>query len=222
MLSGFLFQATLILILMAVVVAHWTYAQPRLSGTLEPVLVRPVTRQGILLDRYLGATVMLAIAATISISIFDVAAGITLGQPMPLGYLAPLILGPLAAAVAFIGIMFLLAHSLRTSGAVVTVGLILVVALAFFWGSLATLDVFAFGGSPSPYTQLVSQLRIEMISPASIPNLVPGLLTGSGTAGGQGSPYALAGVSVVSVVTDLAIWILVPLIVSFLLAKARD
>jgi ABC-type transport system involved in multi-copper enzyme maturation permease subunit len=218
----FVFEAPLLLILLSLVVAYTIYAQPRLSGVLEPVLVRPVTHRGILLERYLATAALLSAATVADVLIFDLTAWKMLGQPVPPTYLAPLVASLVAASLSMAGLIFLLSHLFRTAGGVLTLGLTLVLILGLFWGELSTFALSALGGTPTDYELLVSQLRLESFSPANLPLLTVGYLDGLGTTGGSGGRYALGGISPGLLAVIAGLWVAAPLLGAARLAARRD
>ncbi|HEY6238782.1 MAG TPA: ABC transporter permease subunit, partial [Thermoplasmata archaeon] len=204
-LADFAFGATPLLVLLGFIAAYWTYAQPRLSATLEPVLVRPVTRRGILLARYLGVVLMLAVTSATQVALLDLSGWWVLKAPLPAEYLAPLFASLLVVGLGFAGLVFLLSHLVRSTGAVAAAGIVLVASLVLFWSNITGA---LWGGNSPAYSASVVAVRVSLLSPAQFPWLIVNFLTGAGTAGGVGSPWALAGVSPGLVAAAGALWIL--------------
>ena len=124
-------------------------------------------------------------------------------------------------AWAFVGVVFLLSHLLKSSGAVLSVGLVCVLALGVFWGAVVNASSTADEGTTT-YSVSVTELRLGAVSPASLPQLIAGIMTGSGTAGGVGSLFALAGISTGLLAMVSIAWVGLPLLVSWHLARVRD
>jgi ABC-type transport system involved in multi-copper enzyme maturation permease subunit len=214
-------EASLLLALMALVLAYWTYAQPRLSATFEPILVRPVTRRGLLLSRFAGMVLLLAAAAVAQVLILDLVAYLVLNEPLPAAYIAPLVASLLVAGVPFAGLVCLMAHGLKSAGAVFASSIGLVAVFGLFWGDLTSVNPYASAG-PNSYWFLVYQIHIQLLSPVELPHLVLGFLTGSGTNSGVGSSYALAGLTPGVLAAVASLWVVLPLLGAFYLATVRD
>jgi ABC-2 type transport system permease protein len=206
----------------ALIIAYGVYAQPRLSTSIEPVLVRPVTRRGIFLTRYSGIALLLAASAVAEVLLLDLFASRILGQPLPVPYLGPLIASLLATALAFSGLVFLLSHGLRSANWVIACALALAIGFGVFWGSILPFIYSVNGAFVSPYNLMIGQLRMEMISPVTLPTVGLGFLTGSDTQGGAGSAFALAGISVGGWILLSLLWVVLPVAGAFWLATQRD
>ena len=222
-LSAFGSLLSFFLPLMGFVAAYWTYARPRLSGTLEPVLVRPVTRRGLLLERYAGVVLMLSAAIVAEVLILDLMVTTVLGQPLPVSYVAPIIGSLLVAALGFAGLIFLLAHAARSTALVVALGSVLFIVLApLFWATVLALIGFYLGGIASTTDFTVLVLRLHLLSPLWFPSLTLDFVNGSGTAGGPGSTYALAGISAGLLAALGALWVVLPILGTVWRAGRRD
>jgi ABC-2 type transport system permease protein len=133
LLNSFAADLALFLPLMGLMLAYWSYARPRLSGTVEPVLARPVTRRGLFLTRYAAMAFALLIAVVAEVLVLDAGLAWILREPLPASFLAPLIGGLAVAAIGFAGIIFLLAHVFRSTGPVLGVGITLLLLFSLFW-----------------------------------------------------------------------------------------
>jgi len=223
LLNSFLLEEAPLIALAAIAIAYVSYAQARLSGTLEPVLVRRVTRRGILLSRYVGTTVLVAGTVVLDVLFLDFAAETVLGQPLPSAFLIPLIGSLLADGLAFAGIIYLFSHVFQTTRAVVAAGGAVGVTFGVLWGTLSSL----FGGSGTAYGSssvgfATTQLRLWAISPGQLPYLSSGFLSQWGTIGYGGSQFALAGISTGLLATVAVLWIGLPLLGALWLATVRD
>jgi ABC-type transport system involved in multi-copper enzyme maturation permease subunit len=219
-LTGFATEASFFVPAMALVAGYWVYSRPRLSGSVEPVLAQPVTRRGIFLVRYASLASVLTIAVVVDVFTLDACANSILGEPLPGAYLATLIGSLVVAALGFLGLVFLIAHIARTSGAAIGAG-IGVLALGFFWSSvllgLLTLNNPAFQSS----TATLFLLRSQLLLPPQFPGLSASLLIGVSP---FGTPLGAApgGVSfALEAVAGIA-WVLAPVAIAFWLAVTRD
>ena len=221
-LSFFATELSFFLPLMALLLTYWSYARPRLTGSLEPVLARPVTRRGLFMVRY-GTVALALFGATVAeVLILDLGVTVILREPLPAGYLAPLVGGLAVAAIGFAGLIFLAAHTLRSTGPVLALGITLLLLFSLFWDDLVAVVGLATGVvfNPTAFSDLI--LRSQLLAPPQFPNVVTGSLTGLTTFGGLGSGYAAAGVTVGVIGLAAGLWILVPLLLTYWRVVTRD
>ncbi|MGA8604146.1 MAG: ABC transporter permease subunit [Thermoplasmata archaeon] len=225
-LSSFATELSFFLPLIALLVTYWSYARPRLTGTLEPVLVRPVTRRGIFLVRYGTVALALLIATIAEVLLLDLGVSVVLREPLPLSFLAPLVGGLATAAIGFAGLIFLSAHTFRSTGPVLALGIALLLVFSLFWGFVVLLVLFAFGFETNPqlYTSAIRDigLRSQLLAPPQFPSITTGLLTGSSNSGIVAGSYADAGITALVVGVAAALWIAVPFLLTHWRVVTRD
>ncbi len=224
--SSFAVELSLLLPLMALLVTYWSYARPRLTGTLEPVLVRPVTRNGIFLVRYGVVGCVLLVAALAEVLLFDLGVTVVLREPLPASFLGPLVGGLAVAGVGFAGLVFLSAHAFRSTGPVLAVGIGLLLALSLFYGELLDLALyFVSGGNGAVLNSGASGdvlVRAQLFAPPQIPNVVIGLLTGFSNLGAPSGSWASAGISPAVTGLAAAVWLVVPFLITYRCVTRRD
>lgn len=214
-LSVFTAGLGLVLPLMALMLAFWAYAGPRLRGSQDAVLARPVTRRGLFLVRFGTVALAMVVAALGEVLVLDADVGGALHEPLPVGYMVALVGGLAVAALAVVGLVFLAAHLLRSSTAVLGIGLGFVLVTSIFWGVLVSIAWGAFGVPTDPTGYATFAFRSQLLVPSQLPNLIAGLLTGFGPAGPAGVTAwvaALAGV----------VWVAVPFLLAYQRAVSRD
>jgi ABC-type transport system involved in multi-copper enzyme maturation permease subunit len=219
-LSNFAAEESFFLPSMAIVAAYWVYARPRLSGAVEPVLASPVTRRGLLLARYATVAGVLTVATLVEVLVLDASVNGILGEPLPVGFLAPLFGGLLVAALGSAGLIFLTAHIVRSPGAVLGAGIVPIL-LGFFWSSIVIglLIVNNPGYNAPSATSLL--LPSQLFFPPQFPSLTTSLLTGQSP---LGTPLSASPGGVgfaIEAVIGIA-WVVVPLLVTYRLATTRD
>ena len=214
-LSVFTAGLGLVLPLTALMLAYWAYAGPRLRGSQDAVLARPVTRRGLFLVRFGTVALAMVVAALGEVLVLDADVGGVLHEPLPVGYVVALAGGLTVAALAVVGLVFLTAHLLRSSTAVLGIGLGFVLVTSIFWGVLVSIAWGAFGASTDPTGYTTFAFRSQLLVPSQIPNLIAALLTGFGPAGPAG---------VTAGVTALAggVWVAIPFLLAFQRAVSRD
>lgn len=195
----------------AFALAYGTYAQPRLSTTLEPVLVRPVSRRGLLLNRYLAAVVLLGSSVVAQLAVLDLAVGGIVGEPIPGPYAVGFGLALFVPALTIAGLVFLVAHVFRSTGPVVTVGIVVTLVFAILWTVLFLLLHEAFGAGGSAPT-VVAEFQFGALDPAQVPIYAVGLLAGQGIVGGSGAFDTVQGVTPLLIVLVSVLWVTLPLL----------
>jgi ABC-type transport system involved in multi-copper enzyme maturation permease subunit len=211
---------TFLVAAVALVSSYWTYARPRLSGTVEPVLARPVTRGGLLLDRYAAVAIAVVAAAAVEVLLLDVFAARTFGDPLPPGDVLPLIAAAVVGGLGFAGLIFATAHAVRTPEAVLAVGIVLL-AGSLLWSSIV-LGILVYAHPAYPGWELSLLLvRSQLLLPTQIPVLAAEWLTGT-SALGEPIGASLGGVGVAEAAGVAAAWVVVPLAVAYRRAVTRD
>lgn len=219
-LSNYFAVISLLLPLTAFLSVYWAYARPRLSGAGDEVLARSVTRRGLFLSRYFSVGLVVSLAAITDTLMLDAAADWILGEPLPVGFLWPLIGSSVAAVIGFSSLFFLASHLLPTPGSHAGCGIALV-GFGYFWPSVVR-GILALN-SPA-FTSLNATILLtqsQLALPPQFMGLVITLLTGV-------SPFGVPVVGDSGVVGFGALavagtaWILLPLMAGCWLAVKRD
>lgn len=219
-LTTFAEEGSFFLPAVALVSAYWAYARPRLSGTVEPVLAGPVTRRGLFVTRYACVALMVLAAAIVDLFALDAGATWMLGEALPTGYILPLLGGLIVAGLGSVGLVFLVAHLVRTPGG--SLGAASVpLGLGFFWSSLVlgllVLDNPNYNGS----TATLFLLRSQLFFPPQFTGLTTSLAVGISTFGTplESTP---GGVSFPVIALVGFLWVVIPVIAAYRLAISRD
>lgn len=131
--------------LMAVLATYSVYGRDRLTGVLEGVLARPVSRLGLATSRYLAVIVALCIAVAIAMTCLEGLLDWVYGGFLSLYGAFTLISALLVEIGAFTGITFLLSHTFRSAGGLVGSSLGLLALLTLGWLLLPVLIGAATG-----------------------------------------------------------------------------
>jgi len=213
--------------LITIIVAYNSYGRYRLSGVLESILAKPVSRRGVALARFLSTFVAMAIAISISMMLVDfIVWSFTSSFVSSTTILASA--GAFFVEVAtFIAIMMLLSHVVRTTGALIGVGIGIFVLFDFFWALLISLVV---GISQTSYGSAASYGYIvagEFLNPAQFVGLVDAYLTHQVILVGL-SLYTFPisageyGLTIPSILATGILWIALPLTAFLYLAIKKD
>ena len=210
--------------LMAILSSYSVYGRDRLTGVLEGVLARPVSRLGIAASRYLAVIAALCLAITAALVTLDALIDWVYGGFLPVVASLVLFSALLVEVGAFTGITFLLSHGLRSAGALVGIGLGLFALFALGWSIIPDIiggltgTIFSAG-----YETTIVQL--QFFSPVQFLGLaedlyfasVPGIF-------GLGLPTAPAafGITLGSVIFTGLTWTVAPAVALFYVVKHHD
>lgn len=206
--------------LMAIIGAYTSYGKDRVTGVLESIITRPVTRRGLSISRYLSTFLAMAVAVGVAVIVVDVIVDYYAHSFIDSVFLLPSTGAFLVELAAFIGIMLFLAHLVKGSGALIGIGIALFIVFDFFWGllilGLAALLGAGFG--TIAYNQITTVM--QFINPAQFVSLVSVYITGQSSFGLiTPSDY---GITIPSLVATAALWIGVPFGIFLYLATKRD
>jgi ABC-type transport system involved in multi-copper enzyme maturation permease subunit len=217
---------SLVVPLMAVLVSYNSYGKDRVSGVLESVLSRPVTRRGLGVTRYLSMVLSIAFALAITVGVMAVISQVVLGGTFPAAFAAYSIGGLLVEGAAFVGLMMLASHLFKSSGGLIGLGVVLWVFLDFLWGFFVLLAAAAGGVQIGSGDYLSLTIRSAFANPAQFYSLVGEYLNGlslvSGIGAGTPISPATYGITPLTLAGAAAFWVLVPLGAFLYLAVKRD
>lgn len=210
--------------LMAVVAAYSSYGKDRTSGTIEAVLAQPISREGLVLSRYIAVIAALATALAVAAGIIDVLTNHYAGTYLPandvLGFYAALVI----VAATYAGFVFLFSHLLRTTGGVIGAAVGVYMLFGLVWTTVVTelvAIILGYSGGGHAYTALA--LDLQFLSPTGVVTLTQVLGVG-GFAVFSSETFNPASYGVTFVTVGLAglAWAMIPLALTLYLVKIRD
>ncbi len=217
---------TLIVPLVAIIVAYGSYGKDRTTGVLESVLSRPVSRLGLATSRYVSIVLALAAALVGTMAAMQVISQVYLGSMLGIDFAAYTVAALLVEAVAFVGLVLFFSHLTRSEGGLLAMGIITWVVLVFFWDVLVLIVAGQLGLSTGSSDFLGFVLGLDFADPARFFVLAMTYLTGTvpvsiGLGGFTVNPGQY-GITPVTLVADAALWVLAPLAAFVVLAVKRD
>lgn len=206
--------------LAAILGAYSSYGKDRLTGVLESVLARPISRRGLAISRFLSTLTALAVAAIASVGLVDLVLNQVLGSVLPQDYALAIISGLVVEVAAFTGLIFLLSHLVKSTGVLLGISIVLFVVLDFFWGLIIFLLTLLLGGTSGSAVAVEATLVSYYANPAQFLQLINVYVfqSSSGIAL-QSSNY---GVSLPAIVLDGLLWAILPFLAFLYLAVKRD
>lgn len=209
-----------VILVAGVSIGYVSYGSDRLSGALEPVLALPLSRLEVPALRFASSAVSLGVGVTIATSILVGGLDLALGPVTPVILVAAVWIGAMAEGLAILALVFLFSHLARSPAPVLAGGLVLAVAFTSLWGVVTTLvarllDVSAIGRSTLGW-----QGSVGLLSPTvTAENPIEWALA-YGTP--HGSPFFPSAPDPVIAALVLALWVALPLVGTFALARWRD
>ena len=167
----------------------------------------------------------MSLALVVLIALMEGISQSLIGAVLPADFAAYTVGSLVVEASAFIGIMMLLSHVLKSPGALMGVGVGLWVLLDFFWGVLVLIGSSLLGIQIGSGDYLGLTIQSSFFNPAQFYSLVGEFFGGvSITSTGGGTPISPAtyGVNALTLAGTAAFWILVPLVAFIYLSERRD
>ncbi|MDG7008720.1 MAG: ABC transporter permease subunit [Nitrososphaerota archaeon] len=213
--------------LMAVLVAYGSYAKDRVSGVLESVLSRPVSRRGLSVSRYLSIVLALASAIgttiLVMVALADTLIGSVAGWTTFAGYT---FISLVVEAAAFVGLVMLLSHLLKSTGALIGLAITLWVFLEFLWGVVLLGVDTALGYGANSASALGVVLHSYLLNPSQYYLLVRDYVNNLAinTSGGTTVPISPAAYGLTPIVLgiDGILWVVLPFALFYYRATRRD
>ena len=206
--------------LAAILGAYSSYGKDRLTGVLESILARPISRQGLAISRFLSTLTALAVAAIASVGIVDLVLNQVLGSALPQDYALAIISGLVVEVAAFTGLIFLLSHLVKSTGVLLGISIVLFVVLYFFWGLIVFLLTLLLGGTSGSAVAAEATLVSYYANPAQFLQLINVYVFQSSSGISlQSSNY---GVTLQAIVLDGLLWAILPFLAFLYLAVKRD
>ncbi len=212
---------TLFYPLIAILSAYSAYGKDRVTGVIESVLSRPITRTKLTLSRFVSIMIAIAISITITILTVSYLISSTLHVPMfSFSFTLYSILALLVDTGAFVLLIFIFSHLVKSTSALIGISIALFVIFDFFWGLIVFAVSEALGYGILSFNYYRVDVILSYINPAQFYSLVSAYLTGS--YGGFSSDPSVLGINPVNIVIAGILWIVVPLAILYYLAKYRD
>jgi ABC-2 type transport system permease protein len=207
--------------LIAIIGAYSSYGKDRVTGVLESVLSRPVTRKGLSLSRYLSTFLALSIAIGITVGVVDAILRYFGGSFLSAQVLLSSTGAFLVELAAFVGLVYLFSHLVRSAGLLIGLSIGLFIILDFLWGAIVFLVAVAFKVDTGSLIYAQVSTIASYFNPAQFIQLVILYITNISSFGFSVPPSSL-GVSIPSLVLAGVLWIVLPLGAFLFLAIKRD
>ncbi len=209
--------------ILAIFVAYLTYGKDRTSGVLESVLKRPVTRGELITTRFISNALAIFIAGSLAMIVTDLIYNHYLHMYFAPLFIVDLIWTYLVEGVAFIALVYLISHVVKSQGALLGAAIGIFVVMDLFWSIIPIAVISALGISSSSSSYVTLNILFDYISPAGYSNLVQSLITGKlGSFGGISINPSSYGITDIALAVAGFLWMIVPFVLAYLLARYRD
>jgi len=206
--------------LMAIIGSYSSYGKDRITGVLESILARPITKLGLGLSRFLTTFMSFSLAGIACVGVVDLLLFRFGGAYLPGNYALAMMGGLVVEFAAFTGLIFLLSHLVKSTGLLLGLSIIMFLILDFFWSILVFLVTFLLGGTSGSALALQVTLASYYANPAQFLSLIntyyfqsaSGILI-------QSSNY---GVTAPAIILDGILWASIPFLLFIYLAVKRD
>lgn len=204
--------------------AFLVFGRERTSGTIQSVIVRPVTREGLLFYRFLG-TLFLVLAVTfVGLLAADALGRFTTGFYTSWPMVVEAFLGALVASGFFLALTVVFSQATRRSGSVLLLGAGLLALFDFLWGSI-TEGIASYLGlaiGVSGYDRFL--VNMTYLNPLDFAQLIQMYSVGNITSLDPLSPHSAAyyGIGLPSLTIAAIAWIVPLVLVGALLARRAD
>ncbi|MEM0117130.1 MAG: ABC transporter permease subunit [Conexivisphaerales archaeon] len=223
---GWVQNFALTLPILAVYVSLISYGIPRLSGTLEPILAKPVTRRRLLLSRYLASETSITLALTLGVLLLNLVIYALTNSSFPDFLIVSTIVGSIVTSSAFIGLGILLSHLLKTQNMLIISALSLAASLGLLPMLVFPMTNYGFGvDSELDFNYVQMQVYSYIVNPSQFGSLILLLFQKSVDVGGTNGvlvPVSYFGLSMPIIILDGILWATVPLALALYLAGRRD
>lgn len=207
--------------LLGIQAGYSTYARDRATGVLESILVLPVSRARIMLSRFTAVVIASAAGIGLALVVLDALSVIELHTLLPGGQVAALFLALLVETIAFGGVLFLIAHLVRTPGAVMGAAVVTFVLIDVVWFFLLIFVGLLLGGI-STVSGLQSVVRLEYADPAGYPFLMLAYAQGGLFGGFVSEPLGVLGIGPGGLILAGVLWSVGPFLLALYLGTRYD
>ncbi|MEM0117811.1 MAG: ABC transporter permease subunit [Conexivisphaerales archaeon] len=206
--------------LMAILGSYSVYGRERVTGVLESVLARPVTRKNLLTSRFIAGLLASATAIILTVLIADGIIYYKLGQSLDASFIFTSWASLVVEVAAFMGFIFLLSQLTKSTGALIGAGIGLFLVLDFLWNLILFFAVSLTGATLGSAVSYRIEMLLDFLNPAQYLNLVQVYQTRS-ILGIPINPSDY-GITPLTLISDGIIWLVLPALVSIWLVSRRD
>lgn len=215
--------------LMAAVSAYMTYGKDRTGSVLESILVRPVSRRGLIMSRYIANTLAVFIAALGSFLATSFVFEYYLGSTLPAQTFEYGLWALFIGIAGFIGLVYLAASFLKSQGALLGFAISIFFVLDLFWMFLPLIPnllvayVLKFPAGGLAYGKAIAAFYYA--TPVGFGDIARFIINGQASSlvyNVQGVTLAEVGITPAIMIGLGLVWIVVPIALATYFFSKRD
>ena len=222
-LSGMGTTLGLLIPILGIFTSYLTYGRDRTTGVLESVIKRPVSRQGVIISRFTANAISIGLSVVLSMISGDIIIQHFFGQTLSLYFSLFFIWTYIIEGLAFLGLMYLFAHIVRTQSQLLGVAIAIFIIMDIFWLIIPAAILGGLGISRASTTYILGNVAFGYASPAGYGSLVQFYFTNHigflSTVNVNPSVY---GVTEIYLLISGLLWVAVPMVINYYLARNYD
>ena len=209
--------------ILAVFAAYLTYGKDRTNGVLESVLKRPVTRGGLITSRFLSNSVSIVIAVGLSMIFSDLIIHHYFGMYLSTTFSLYFVWTYVVEGISFLALVYMFSHIAKSQGAVLGAAIALFVVPDMFWSIIPIAILAALKISTSSTAYVSASVGFDYASPAGYSMLVQTMFTDKfGVISSSTIDPSAFGIIAPFLIIAGILWMTVPFVIAYYLAKNRD
>ena len=209
--------------ILAVFAAYLTYGKDRTNGVLESVLKRPVTRGGLITSRFLSNSVSIVVAVGLAMIFSDLIIHHYFGMYLSTTFSLYFVWTYVVEGISFLALVYMFSHIAKSQGAVLGAAIALFVVLDLFWSIIPIAILAALKISTSSTAYVSASVGFDYASPAGYSTLVQTMFTSKfGIISSSTIDPSAFGIIAPFLIIAGILWMAVPFVIAYYLAKNRD
>ncbi len=213
--------------LMAVLSGFNTLGKDKVEGSLNYVVVRPITRTNLIASRFFSNTMAIFIPAAVSVGISSAVYHFYLGAYIPSGTIYLSLWAIAVMATGFTGLVYLASSMIKSLGRLVGVSIGIFLIMDLFWSFPGFPIIPAIVTSTLPYSSLgyaLAYVAMDYLTPSGFINLVSYLGYGNTSQPiflGNFKPYQV-GITPAAIIAIGLVWTIIPIVLSIIRFSRYD
>lgn len=157
--------------ILAVFSAYLTYGKDRTTGVIESVLKRPISRSGLIGSRFLSNLTAIIVAVALAMLVAQMIIRHYFGLYLSGSYTALFIFEYVVEGAAFLSLVYLISHLVKSQGALLGAAIGVYVVLGLFWSIIVDIVMFESHIPSDTLAYVKAYLAMEAISPSGFPTI---------------------------------------------------
>lgn len=222
-LSGIGTTLGLLIPILGIFTSYLTYGKDKVTGVLESVMKRPVTKQGIITSRFTANAFSIGISVILSMIIGDLIIIHFFGTGLSLYFSLFFIWAYMIEGLAFLSLMYLFAHIVKTQSFLLGIAISMFIIMDMLWLIIPAALLGGLGIPRASSTYILGNVAFGYASPAGYGSLVQFYFTDHiGFLSNVSVNPAAYGVTEFYLILAGLLWVLVPYAITYYLARNFD